>query len=208
MSSRDAPRPLPSAWRLLGIWTGIGLQSFGGGASTILLIQRTFIEHYGWLSLDEFASLWNLCLLTPGINLIAVTALIGKKLGGARGILASLAGLLLPSAAITCLLAALFVRVEHAAAVRAALRGLVPATAGVMALVVVNFARPIVQARATLGPWYVVAGAALAVLFAFAIIVWQVSAIVVVLCAAAVGALIFVPRGRGTAPGEQGWDKP
>src|SRR5262245_22898768 len=129
MSAQQPQQPQPSTWQLFGIWAGIGLQSFGGGASTTLLIQRTFIERRRWLTIEEFTHLWGLCLLTPGINLIAVTALIGKRFGGTRGIVASLAGLLLPSAAITCLLAALFVRVEHTAVARAALRGIVPATA-------------------------------------------------------------------------------
>jgi chromate transporter len=194
----DKQQPMPGAWRLLAIWAGIGLQSFGGGASTTLLIQRTFIERYGWLSYEEFNRLWNLCLLTPGINLIAVTVLIGKKLGGTRGIILSVAGLLLPSASITCLLAALFLRIEHAAVVQAALRGIVPATAGIMALVLVNFARPLVQARTAVGWWFVWVSAALAAVFAFAILAWNISAIAIVLCAAVVGMFFFAPRASRT----------
>ena len=41
-----------------------------------------------------------------------------------------LAGMLLPSATITCLLAALFVQIEQAPAVQAVLRGVIPATGG------------------------------------------------------------------------------
>src|SRR5436309_10717278 len=105
MKLQDPKDPRPGTWKLFRIWTGVGLQSFGGGASTTLLIQRAFIEKHRWLSIEEFTHLWNLCILTPGINLVALTVLIGKKLGGTRGIIASLAGMLLPSAAITCLLA-------------------------------------------------------------------------------------------------------
>lgn len=186
--------PRPNTRQLFGIWAVIGLQSFGGGASTTLLIQRTFIERRQWLMMEEFTRLWSLCLLTPGINLIAVTALIGKKLGGTRGIIASLAGMLLPSATITCLLAALFVRVEHLAVVQAALRGVVPATAGIMALVAVNFAQPIIRARTAAGPLYLWICAALVLIFAVAIIVWNVSAIVIVLSAALLGVAFFAPR--------------
>src|SRR5216683_30897 len=89
--------PGPGKWQLFRIWASIGLQSFGGGASTTLLIQRAFIDKHKWLSIEEFMHLWNLCILTPGINLVALTVLIGRKLGGAWGIAVSLAGLLLPS---------------------------------------------------------------------------------------------------------------
>lgn len=189
-----AQQPKPGIWRLFGIWTGIGLQSFGGGASTTLLIQRTFIERLGWLSMEEFTRLWGLCLLTPGINLIAVTILIGKQLGGVRGIIASVAGLLLPSAAITVLLAALFLRVEHVVVVQHILRGVVPATAGILALVAVNFIHPIVRERAIMGPSYLWMSAGLVLVIALAVILWNISAIVVVLGAAALGILFFTPR--------------
>ena len=193
-------KPRPGAWRLFGIWAGIGLQSFGGGASTTLLIQQTFIERRRWLSMEEFTRLWSLCLLTPGINLIAVTVLIGKQLGGVRGIVASVAGMLLPSATITALLAAIFLRVEHAAVVQQVLRGIVPATAGIMLLVAVNFARPIIRERTVMGPSYLWMCAALTLVIAVAIIRWNVSAIVAVLGAALFGIIFFAPRKIAARP--------
>ena len=77
--------------------------------------------------------------------MIALTVLIGRKLGGVRGIIASLAGLLLPSATITCFLAAIFQHIAGVAAVGAVLRGIVPATGGVMLLVGSNFAGPLLR---------------------------------------------------------------
>lgn len=188
----SARAPYPSAWRLLGIWAGIGLQSFGGGASTTLLIQRTFIEKYRWVTDEEFTRLWGICLLAPGINLVAVTALLGKKVGGWRGVIASLAGLLLPSGVITCLLAALFTQVEQSHTAQAVLRGVVPATGGVMALVAVNFARPLLRG-ARLG-WRLGLTIALTLAGAGAVIALNVSAIALVIAAALLGALVFARR--------------
>ncbi len=198
--SENAPHP--SAWRLLGIWVSIGLQSFGGGASTTLLIQRTFIEKYRWITAEEFTRLWGLCLLTPGINLIAITVLLGKRLGGWRGIAASLAGLLIPSGAITCLLAALFAQVERSTSVQAVVQGIVPATGGVMALVAVNFARPLFQRGADTGSSRVALTAVLALVCGLAVIVFNVSAIVIVIAAALLGALLFAPSAPA-APRDQ-----
>lgn len=192
--------PYPSAWRLLGIWAGIGLQSFGGGASTTLLIQRTFIEKYRWVTVEEFTRLWGICLLTPGINLIAITALLGKRLGGWRGVIASLVGLLIPSGGITCLLAALFAQVEHSTTVQAIVRGVVPATGGVMALVAVNFARPLVRRGADNGPLRIALTAVLALAGGVAVIVFNVSAIAVVIAAMLLGALLYAPRPSAKLP--------
>ena len=135
----------PSKRQLFLIWTNIGLQSFGGGATTILLIQREFTEKHHWLTMEDFTHLWSLCLFAPGINLIAITILIGKRLGGIPGIFCSLGGILFPSALITCLIAAGFQKIEHIHAVQAILQGVVPATAGVMLLVGYNSAYPQLQ---------------------------------------------------------------
>lgn len=198
--------PRPGTWQLFSIWARIGLQSFGGGASTTLLIQRVFIEKRGWLSMEEFLHLWNLCLLTPGINLLALTILLGKKLGGIPGIIASLAGLLLPSATITCLLAALFVQIEQEAAVQAVLRGVVPATGGVMLLVGLNFARPLIQKAAKSGRRAVLLGSALVIASALAIILLKLSVIIVVLASLGLGVIFFSSPSTAPLPKEQGSD--
>ncbi len=132
----------PNTWQLFRIWAGIGLQSFGGGASTTFLIQREFVEKHCWLTQEELAHLWNLCVFTPGISLIALTILIGRKLGGRVGIVSSLLGMLLPSATITCLLTVGFQAIEHASAVQAIIKGIIPATAGIMLIVGLRFAQP------------------------------------------------------------------
>lgn len=195
-------RPDPSAWRLFAVWASIGLQSFGGGASTTFLIQRAFIEQYGWVSDAELLRLWNLCLLTPGINLVALTILLGKKLGGTRGIVVSLLGMLAPSGAITCALAALFVQVERSNTTQAALRGLIPATGGIMLLVLYTFVKPLVQSGRRAGWTQALLSLGLTLVSAVAVIAFNVSAIVVIVVLAALGAFLFAPRGQAPATAE------
>jgi len=158
------------------------------------LIQRTFIEKHKWLSMQEFTQLWNLCILTPGINLVALTILIGRKLGGAWGIAISLAGLLLPSALITCLLTVGFKSVEHLAAVQAILRGVVPATGGIMLLVGLNFALPLIRRGYKEGVLYLLVSIVLIIACALAVILLKLSVIVVVLGAVFLGALFFARK--------------
>ncbi len=186
--------PRPGKWQLFRIWASIGLQSFGGGASTTFLIQRAFIEKHKWLSVEEFAFLWNLCILTPGINLVALTVLIGKKLGGTWGIAISLAGLLLPSAAITCLLAAIFLQIENVAAVQAIFRGVIPATGGILLVVGLNFALPLIRKGYKEGIFYLLVSSVLTIACALAVIFLKLSVIIVILGAAFLGSLFFSPR--------------
>ena len=186
--------PRPSKWQLFRIWASVGLQSFGGGASTTFLIQRAFIQKHRWLSMEEFMHLWNLCILTPGINLVALTVLIGKKLGGTWGIVVSLTGMLLPSAVITCLLAAIFKQIEQVAAVQAVLRGVIPATGGIMLLVGLNFALPLIRRGYKEGVLYLLASSVLTLACALTVILLKLSVIVVILGAAFLGALFFSSR--------------
>jgi chromate transporter len=190
----------PTIWKLFRIWASIGLQSFGGGASTTLLIQRAFIDRYGWLTMEEFAHLWNLCIFTPGINLVALTVLIGRKLGGARGIVASLAGMMVPSATITCLLAAGYKLIQHIPVVQAILRGVVPATGGIMFLVGVRFAEPLIKLAWKEGPLRLITTFFAIFTCAVVIILLKISVIPVLLTMALLGALAFTAWRSGGIP--------
>ncbi len=186
--------PRPSKWQLFRIWASVGLQSFGGKTSTTLLIQRAFIEKHNWLSIEEFTHLWNLCVITPGINLVALTVLIGRKLGGVWGIVVSLAGLLLPSATITCLLAATFKQIENQAVVQAVLRGVIPATGAIMLLVGWNFALPIIRRGHKEGVLYLLGSSVVIIACALAIILLKISVIIIIPGAAFLGGLFFSPK--------------
>ena len=144
--------------------------------------------------MEEITHLWNLCILTPCINLVALTVLIGKKLGGTWGIVVSLAGMLLPSAAITCLLAVIFKQIEHIAAVQAVLRGVIPATGGIMLLVGLNFALPLIRRGYKEGFLSLLVNSVLTIACALAVILLKLSVIVVILGAAFLGALFFSSR--------------
>ena len=143
--------------------------------------------------MEEFLRFWNLCLLTPGINLIAVTVLIGKKLGGVWGIAVSLAGLLLPSATITCLLTAGFQSVEHLPAVQAMLKGIVPATGGIMLVVALRFAVPLMKSGWNEGKIVLLASVMMILTVAAALIVLKLSVVVVIIGAALLGSGLFRP---------------
>ncbi len=183
--------PIPSAWKLFRIWAIIGLQSFGGGASTTLLIQRAFIDKHRLMTMEEFTRFWSLCVMSPGINLVALTVLIGRKFAGIAGIIASLAGLLVPSATITCLLAAGFKLIQSSAAVQAILHGIIPATAGIMLLVGLNFAQPLLIKAHKEGLFRLLISSVIILACAVAIVVFHISVIPVLLGSALLSMLLF-----------------
>jgi chromate transporter len=89
----------PGLWELFRIWLTVGLQSFGGGASTFFLVHQACIKR-GWMSEEEFVHTSAISQISPGINLVKLTVLVGHRLRGWPGLISAAAGLLLPSAGV------------------------------------------------------------------------------------------------------------
>ena len=128
--------------QLLRIWFGIGLQSFGGGAATLYLIRRVAVEQHRWVTEEEFGHYWGICQIAPGINILGLVILIGFRVSGAIGMALALIGLLLPSAAITVVLTAVYASIKEQPLVQAAIRGVLPATVGLGVLLMYGMVKP------------------------------------------------------------------
>jgi chromate transporter len=141
--------PPPRLLDILMTWFSIGIQSFGGGSTTLYLIRQACITR-GWLTEAEFAKDWALVQISPGINLIKITAVIGYQLRGWPGLIAAIGGLLLPSATITVLMTAGFTIIRDWPFVKAAMRGVIPATIGISIGLGIQMAQaPLSRARRT-----------------------------------------------------------
>lgn len=144
--SLPSPAPLPTQRELLRVWLGVGMQSFGGGAVTLALIRRLVVQQRAWLTEAEFVRDWALCQMSPGINLLGLTVLIGRRLGGAWGIALALSGLLLPSVTMTVAITASYLHFQHNTFVRHAVQGIVPGAVGVGLLTAGQMAGPLLAA--------------------------------------------------------------
>jgi chromate transporter len=129
---------------ILRVFLVLGLQSFGGGTSTLILIRQACIQR-GWMDEEEFLRTWALVQMAPGINLLKLTVLIGYKLRGWVGMVFAMVGLLLPSALATVLMTAGYDMVRGQPLVQAALKGLLPATIGLSLMMSFQMAQPLVK---------------------------------------------------------------
>ena len=161
----------------------LGFQSFGGGVATLTLIRQTVVEQQRWLSEAEFTRNWALVQIVPGINLLGLTILIGKRVAGAKGVALALLGLLLPSVTITLLLTALYESVQNLEVVQAAVRGIIPATVGLGLLTTLNMARPLLVASLNEGKTsFLLSGILLS--GSGMVVAWWHSPVILVLCVA------------------------
>jgi chromate transporter len=143
------------------------VQSFGGGVATLALIRRTSVEQKQWVTAEEFARYWSLVQLVPGVNLLAITILLGRKVGGWRGVIQALTGILFPSVTITILLTLAYRSVQAVPKVQAALGGVIPAVVGLGLINAFQIARPLLRKsenKATLALGLSIVGASAAAL--------------------------------------------
>jgi chromate transporter len=82
------------------------------------------------MSAREFGEAWALSQLSPGIHLVALAGLIGRRAAGWRGVAAAVAGMMIPAAAITVALTAAYGVIAGSPIARAALAGVAPVTGG------------------------------------------------------------------------------
>ena len=82
------------------------------------------------MSAREFGEAWALSQLSPGIHLVALAGLIGRRAAGWRGVVAAVGGMMIPAAAITVALTAGYGLIAESPIARAALAGVAPVTGG------------------------------------------------------------------------------
>ena len=168
---------------------------------TLALIRRAVVERRGWVSEEAFASDWALCQLCPGINLIALAILLGRRIAGVRGILLCLVGLLLPSVAATVLMTALYAYFQSSATVKAALRAVVPASVGLGLLTAGNVARAPLQAARRDGRGFFLFALLLIPLSGAALYIARAPVVAVLLSAGAASALLHALRPTNSLKG-------
>jgi chromate transporter len=136
-----AAREGPSLGRQAVTWLAIGTQSVGGGASTIYLMRSLLIRRRAWISHAEFLEDWAISRLSPGMHLVALTALLGRRIGGLPGLVVALVAMVGPAAVITAALAAVFLAVRDLDLVDRALAGMGPVVIGLTLGVTLGIAR-------------------------------------------------------------------
>ena len=175
----------------------VGLLSFGGGSTTLVLMQQEVVERQHWLSSRDFLLTMALSQMWPGVHLIAQAVLIGHRLRGLVGGLACLLGMMLPATIVTILFTAFFLVLRDNPLGQGAIAGILPARAGLAFAVGYRFGRAEVvgQSRAA---GVVVIGLALTafVLMAF----FRVSSVVAVLGAGALAVVLFRRLGEADGP--------
>ncbi|MGQ0575489.1 MAG: chromate efflux transporter [Pseudonocardia sp.] len=159
-------------------WFLISLQTFGGPAGQIAVMQRTLVDERRWIGQKRFLHALNYCMLLPGPEAQQLAIYVGWLLNGARGGVVAGTLFVLPGLLALLALSAIYVAFGETTAVVALFAGLAPAVLAIVAQAVVRVGR-----RALAHPALV----AVAVAAFLALAVFAVPFPVVVAAAAAIG---------------------
>ncbi len=141
-------------WRLFAHFTALSLVAIGGAITTVSEMQRLVVAQEGWLTAAQFNNCIAIGQAAPGPNVLFVAA-IGYSVGGLAGVLATMAGSLLPSAALAVGAGRFGERYRHARGVRAFTAGLAPLTIGLLLATGAVLLRPVAAEPVA---WLLVAG--------------------------------------------------
>ncbi len=119
-------------------WFGISLQTFGGPAGQIAVMQRTLVDEKRWIGQQRFLHALNYCMLLPGPEAQQLAVYTGWLLNGTRGGIAAGVLFVLPGMVALLVLAAVYVAFGTTTAVVALFAGLAPAVLAIVAQAVVR----------------------------------------------------------------------
>lgn len=125
----------------LRAWFEISLQTFGGPAGQIAVMQRALVDERRWIGQRRFQHALNYCMLLPGPEAHQLAIYVGWLLNGLRGGLAAGVLFMLPGVVALLVLSALYVGLGDTVLVSALFTGLGAAVVGIVAQAVTRIAR-------------------------------------------------------------------
>lgn len=138
----DAPSPHPTELDLFLGFLSASLRGFGG---VFVMARRMLVEEKQWLTADEFVEVLGLCQFLPGANIVNVSVAVGRRFRGWKGSLAALSGIVAAPAALSVMLAALFLRYAALPQVAQGMAAVAAAAAGMVVGIAIKMAGPVIR---------------------------------------------------------------
>ena len=133
-------------FQLFWTYLKIGTFTLGGGYAMLPMIEREVVQRRGWIDSEEFLNMIALAQAAPGLIAVNSAIFIGWRIGGWRGVIATVLGAVLPSFLIILAIAMIFQNYKDQPAIEAIFKGIRPA---VVALIAAPLCRMAYSAKIT-----------------------------------------------------------
>jgi chromate transporter len=138
IETRNDVIPLGEATRA---WFAISLQTFGGPAGQIAVMQHKLVDEKRWIGQQRFLHALNYCTLLPGPEAQQLAIYTGWLLNGTRGGLIAGSLFVLPGVIALLVLSAIYVRFGSTDLVTALFAGVAPAVIAIVVQAVHRIAK-------------------------------------------------------------------
>ncbi|MCW3010082.1 MAG: chromate transporter, chromate ion transporter family [Solirubrobacterales bacterium] len=129
-------------------WGAISLQTFGGPAGQIAVMQRVLVDEKRWIGQQRFLHALNYCMLLPGPEAQQLAIYIGWLLNGTRGGLAAGILFVVPGVLALLALSVIYVAFGETAAVAGLFAGLAPAVLAIVVQAIIRVGKRALADRA------------------------------------------------------------
>lgn len=163
----------------------IGFTSFGGLSMIPLILEE--MQSHGWMNSQDLANLVAIAEMTPGPLGINCATFTGTQTAGIPGSLAAVAGVLTPAFTLTMLIAAFFEKFKESDVMRTVMSFVKPICIAIILNVVITLSKENFFTEKGLDLFAV----AISALMLYLLMKRKWSVPKVILCAAALGALLY-----------------
>jgi chromate transporter len=140
-SAEDPVRGVVPFRQAVKAWFTISLQTFGGPAGQIAVMQHHLVDERRWIGQRRFLHALNYCMMLPGPEAQQLAIYTGWLLNGLRGGLVAGVLFVLPGMVALLVLSATYVGFGDTSVVTAVLAGLAPAVVAIVAQAVTRLSR-------------------------------------------------------------------
>lgn len=165
----------------------VGLLTIGGGYAMLPVLQKEAVENKSWFSETDVLDSYALAQSIPGIIAVNASALLGYKLNGVKGAIATCLGVITPSLIIIIIIASIYHQAAELPIVHRAFSGIRIAVLAILTMTIIRMIKTSIKD---------IGGILLALITLICILVFKISPIYIILVGILVSVLIYYRRGE------------
>lgn len=126
-------------WQLFVAFFIPGILGYGGGPSSIPLIEKEVVDHFGWFTVDEFSEILALGNALPGPVATKMAGYIGYQQAGILGSAVALFATIAPSMLLMILLLRILLKHKESSKVKRLTNYVRPAIVVMLGVLTIDF---------------------------------------------------------------------
>lgn len=137
-------------WQLFTAFFRVGMLGYGGGPSSIPLVQKEVVEKYKWMNDEEFGNVLALGNALPGPIATKMAGYIGYRVAGVIGMINAILATIVPTICLMILLLTFLSTAKDQPWINGMTKAVVPVVGVMLAVLTFNFLK---KAKTTLS-WF------------------------------------------------------